>query len=196
MASCALKSLSSASSVDIDSGVRRTLPEDPSRTGPELRILNGAAQTRIVSVARIRLHSGKSARHFKGIFCGDISEFESDHLSHAVGSLPANMRRAGWSEVAAFAARAGLRCHPLHSRRRGAIPILSGLPTSTSARANTVAPSQPVDSIPGTNGNGMSQLRASPASTASAHAIGGRMRLERYLPYHSWRDDEPTLLSM
>jgi hypothetical protein len=55
--------------------------------GPELRVLNGAAQTRMVSVARIRLHSGESARHFKGIFCDDISEFESDQLSHAVGSL-------------------------------------------------------------------------------------------------------------
>jgi hypothetical protein len=42
-------------------------------------------------VARIRLDSRKSVRAFKGIFCDDISEFESDHLSHAVGSLRANM---------------------------------------------------------------------------------------------------------
>jgi hypothetical protein len=34
-----------------------------------------------------RLHSGESARHFKGIFCDDFSEFESDQLSYAVGSL-------------------------------------------------------------------------------------------------------------
>jgi hypothetical protein len=32
---------------------------------------------RVVSVARIRLDSRKSVRRFKGIFCHDISEFES-----------------------------------------------------------------------------------------------------------------------
>ena len=53
----------------------------------ELRILNVAAHTRIVSVARIRLDSHKSMRPFKGIICDDVSEFESYHLSHAVGSL-------------------------------------------------------------------------------------------------------------
>src|SRR5437879_2058375 len=36
-----------------------------------------AAQTRIVSKARIRLDSRKSVRSFKGIICVDISEFES-----------------------------------------------------------------------------------------------------------------------
>src|SRR6266487_2338101 len=46
--------------------------------------------------------------------------------------------------------------------------------TSASARANTVAPSQRAGSIAGANGKGISQLSASPASTASAHAIGGR----------------------
>ena len=46
--------------------------------------------------------------------------------------------------------------------------------TSASARANTIAPSQPAGDAAGTNGKGMSQLSASPASTASAHAIGGR----------------------
>jgi hypothetical protein len=49
--------------------------------------LVAAAQTRIVSVARIRLDSWKFVRPFKGIFCDDISEFESYHPSHAVGSL-------------------------------------------------------------------------------------------------------------
>jgi hypothetical protein len=44
---------------------------------PELRILNAAAQTRTVSVAGIRLDSRKSVQPFKGIFCDDISEFES-----------------------------------------------------------------------------------------------------------------------
>ena len=38
---------------------------------------HAAAQTRIVSKARIRLDSGKSVRSFKGIICVDISEFES-----------------------------------------------------------------------------------------------------------------------
>ncbi len=38
---------------------------------------NAAAQTRIVSKARIRLDSRKSVRSFKGIICVDISEFES-----------------------------------------------------------------------------------------------------------------------
>jgi hypothetical protein len=40
-------------------------------------------------VARIRLDSRKSVRAFKGIFCVDISEFESYHLSQAVQSLRA-----------------------------------------------------------------------------------------------------------
>src|SRR5262249_45991229 len=47
-----------------------------------------AARTRIVSKARIRLDHRKSVRPFKGIFCHDISEFESSHPSHAVQSLP------------------------------------------------------------------------------------------------------------
>jgi len=58
--------------------------------GSELRITGAAAQTRMVSVARIRLVSRKSTRLFKGIICDDISEFESHMPSHAVGSLPAN----------------------------------------------------------------------------------------------------------
>ena len=53
--------------------------------GPELRITGAAAQTRMVSVARIRLVSPKSTRLFKGIICDDISEFESHMPSHAVG---------------------------------------------------------------------------------------------------------------
>ena len=51
---------------------------------PELR-LDAAAQTGIVSVARIRLDPWESPRPFKGLICDDISEFESDHLSQAVG---------------------------------------------------------------------------------------------------------------
>ena len=44
-----------------------------------------AAHTRMVSVARIRPDSRKSVRPFKGMICDDISEFESDMPSHAVG---------------------------------------------------------------------------------------------------------------
>jgi hypothetical protein len=63
---------------------RITLAEDADRTRPERHFPSGAAQTRIVSVARIWLDSRKSVRSFKGIICGDISEFESSHPSHAV----------------------------------------------------------------------------------------------------------------
>ena len=55
--------------------------------GPELRITGIAAQTRMVSVARIRLVSRKSTRLFKGIICDDISEFESHMPSQTVGCL-------------------------------------------------------------------------------------------------------------
>ena len=60
--------------------------------GPELRITGAAAQTRMVSVARIRLVSRKSPRLFKGIICDDISEFESHMPSHAVQSPNAPAR--------------------------------------------------------------------------------------------------------
>src|SRR5262249_36314265 len=46
--------------------------------------------------------------------------------------------------------------------------------TTTSARANTIVPSPPVATAAGKKGNGMSHWSASPAGTASAHAIGGR----------------------
>jgi len=51
-----------------------------------LRLRNAAAQTRIVSAARIRLDSGNLCD-----LCGDISEFESHMPSHAVRAPPANM---------------------------------------------------------------------------------------------------------
>src|SRR5579859_182948 len=44
---------------------------------------------------------------------------------------------------------------------------------SASARANTTAPSHRAGIAAGTNGKGISQLSASPPSTATAHAIGG-----------------------
>src|SRR5205809_7189238 len=53
------------------------IPAEPS---PELRIPGAAAQTRMGSMAGIRLGSGESARAFKGIICDDISEI-------AVGTL-------------------------------------------------------------------------------------------------------------
>src|SRR6516164_6041051 len=46
-----------------------------------------AAQTRVVSMAGIRLGSWESARAFKGIICADVSEFESYMPSQAVPSL-------------------------------------------------------------------------------------------------------------
>jgi hypothetical protein len=67
---------------------------------------SGAAQTRIVSLARIRLNPRNSVRHFKGIICGDISEFESSLLSHAVRSPP-------------------LTAHAQVSSRSGTIDVLS-----------------------------------------------------------------------
>src|SRR5262245_32852045 len=45
---------------------------------------------------------------------------------------------------------------------------------SASATANTSAPSQAAGTAAAMNGNGISQLSASPASTASTHPIGGR----------------------
>src|SRR5262245_19539146 len=45
---------------------------------------------------------------------------------------------------------------------------------SASASANTIPPSQAAGTAAIMNGKGMSQLSASPAMTASTHAIGGR----------------------
>jgi transposase len=69
----------------------RMLAEDPGRTQSRDAYPGAAAQTRVVSKARIRLDSRKSTRLFKGIICDDISEFESHMPSHAVRSLPANV---------------------------------------------------------------------------------------------------------
>jgi hypothetical protein len=59
----------------------------PTSNGRQRRIPNAAAQTQIVSKARIGLDSRKSMRSFKEIICVDISEFESSHPSQAVRSL-------------------------------------------------------------------------------------------------------------
>jgi hypothetical protein len=61
--------------------------------GLELRIPNAAAQTRPVSLAGIRPDSRGSKRYFKQIFCDNISEFEANMPSHAVGSLPARVHQ-------------------------------------------------------------------------------------------------------
>jgi hypothetical protein len=57
-------------------------------TGPEAAYPRVAAQPRMVSVARIRLDSGKSVRPFKDIICDDVSEFESHMPSQPVWSPP------------------------------------------------------------------------------------------------------------
>src|SRR5262249_55218191 len=58
-----------------------------------------AAQTRIVSADRIRLDPWKSVRPFKGIFCHDISEFESYMPSQTerLSMLLRPLERASWS---------------------------------------------------------------------------------------------------
>jgi hypothetical protein len=61
----------------------------------ELRIPGAAAQTRMVSLARIQLVSRKSPRIFKRIICDDVSEFESHMPSHAVGSRRVLASRGG-----------------------------------------------------------------------------------------------------
>ena len=72
------------------------IPAEPS---PELRIPNAAAQTRMVSVAKIRLDRRKSTRLFKGIICDDISEFESHMPSHAVGLCGAFIPFIGFARI-------------------------------------------------------------------------------------------------
>jgi hypothetical protein len=62
-------------------------------TEPELRTPGAAAQTRMVSVARIRLDPHRSMQSFKGIVCDDVSEFESCMPSQAVCSPPPNTLR-------------------------------------------------------------------------------------------------------
>src|SRR5215467_1259505 len=79
----------------------------PAESSPELRIPGAAGQTRVVSLAGIRLDSRKSVRPFKGIICDDISEFESHMPSHAVPSLK---KKPSLFEMPAI--RAGLTPRP------------------------------------------------------------------------------------
>ena len=66
----------------------RTLAEDPGRTQPRAAYPGAAAQTRVVSLAGIRLGSWESAQAFKGIICDNVSEFESYMPSQPVRSPP------------------------------------------------------------------------------------------------------------
>jgi hypothetical protein len=74
-------------------------------------------------MARIRPDSRKSVRSFKGIICVDISEFESSHPSHAVGSPSVVVRNVDLGRVHArpgacgtAAVRLGLSAaHDLHA---------------------------------------------------------------------------------
>jgi len=63
---------------------------------PSCLIPGAAAQTQVVSVAKIRLDRRKSTRLFKGIISSDISEFESHMPSQAV-SLWAMSGLQNWS---------------------------------------------------------------------------------------------------
>src|SRR5947199_8580154 len=81
----------------------KTLAEDPGRTQPRAAYPGAAAQTRVVSMAAIRLGSWESARAFKGIICDDISEFESHMPSQAVGSPSLVIRAAPGPDIVPLA---------------------------------------------------------------------------------------------
>jgi len=85
------------------------IPAEPS---PELLIPGAAAQTRVVSMAGIRLGSEESARAFKGIICDDISQFESHMPSHAVGFLCAFIPFMGFASSAVRFNGEGGWCRP------------------------------------------------------------------------------------
>ena len=60
----------------------RTLAEDPGRTQPRAAYPGAAAQTRVVSMAGIRLGSWESARAFKGIICDEsLQDMSGFHLN-------------------------------------------------------------------------------------------------------------------
>jgi hypothetical protein len=130
-----------------------SLKELQDQIGSELHPLNVAAQTRMVSVTRIRLDFWESERPFKGIICDDISEFESYHLSHAVRSLSGGrgvrkprvrlerpqIERALWvGYVCTMAGRAVLRKDVGAAFNRLAIIDLGQLDVSCAAKEMTV----------------------------------------------------------
>src|SRR5207302_8140437 len=94
--------------------VRPRLLKTPAEPSPELRISAAAAQTRVVSLAGIRLGFWESARAFKGIVCDDISEI-------AVGTLiterpPHRTERAPFGHSAPTSGHNG-RCLPYAFQR-------------------------------------------------------------------------------
>ena len=78
------KALSSTSLASRTTGLHSLPTARCVNVGPARPSPGAAGQTRVVSMAGIRLGSGESARAFKGIICDDISEFESHMPSHAV----------------------------------------------------------------------------------------------------------------
>ena len=104
-ANCAMVLLVAAAGSSLDQRVR----EGAGCYGPELRITGAAAQTRMVSVARIRLGSCESARAFKGIICDDVSEFESYMPSQPVWSLcPMSGSQKYWRDSRELRRRRGV----------------------------------------------------------------------------------------
>src|SRR6266496_3485199 len=86
------------------------------------------SQTRTVSVAIFRLDPRKSVRSFKGIICGDISEFESHMLSQAVPSLWfAGLVLLGWR----WSPGAPMQDVPGSHRRRCGEPAIDLPPRNT-----------------------------------------------------------------
>ena len=87
---------------------------------------SGAAQTRIVSAARIRLDPRKSVRSFKGIICGDISEFESYMPSQPVPPLRAMCAaRQNLYDIPASCKLTDLSCGYPHQWRKLAFALCS-----------------------------------------------------------------------
>jgi len=80
------KALSSTSLASRTTGLHSLPTARCVNVGPARPSPGAAGQTRVVSMAGIRLGSGESARAFKGIICDDISEFESHMPSHPVVS--------------------------------------------------------------------------------------------------------------
>jgi hypothetical protein len=63
-------------------------PREILASGPELRIANAAAQTRMVSAGEFCPSRRELSRHLKYIALARIPEFESYHPSQTVRSLP------------------------------------------------------------------------------------------------------------
>jgi hypothetical protein len=119
-----------------------------SRRNEARALVLAAAQTRMVYEVRIRLDSRKSVRPFKVLISDDVSEFESYHLSHAVGSLwrvysvhglCGYRRSPGTIEAEKPQFRALRRVHP--SKWRAAIALKQA--ETAALAAQDAAPSRP-----------------------------------------------------